>query len=84
MNAAYSAQAPTCADKVIVSPYPALKDKISLQAWGLQLVVTDANDPRISDFVKTYVDGPQTPEQNASCAGSDKTVNDPHDPTPQQ
>lgn len=70
------------ADKVIVSPYPALSRRISLQAWGLQLVVADANDPRIAEFVRAYVNGPQTPERGASCQGSTRTVGDPHDPTP--
>ena len=35
-----------------MSPYPGLDAPISLQAWGYQLKVDNADDPRIDDFIK--------------------------------
>jgi Protein of unknown function (DUF3105) len=35
----------------LMAPYPGLDQPISLQAWGFQLKVQDANDSRIPDFI---------------------------------
>lgn len=53
----------------LVSPYPGLKSKVSLQAWGRQLQVDDVSDSRIEKFLDAYTSGPQAPEQGAACTG---------------
>ncbi|MGQ0826220.1 MAG: DUF3105 domain-containing protein [Actinomycetota bacterium] len=52
---------------VLVTPYPGLEDPIVLGAWGYQLRVDDADDPRVQEFVDTFANGPQTPEPGAPC-----------------
>jgi len=51
-----------------MSPYPGQGSPIVLTAWGVQLGVDSADDPRIDEFLTTYRSGPQTPEPGASCA----------------
>lgn len=43
-------------------------DAITLTAWGVQLVIVDIDDARLSTFVETYLQGPQTPEPGAPCS----------------
>jgi hypothetical protein len=38
---------------LMLSPYPGLAAPISVQAWGFQLRVTSADDPRIEEFIVT-------------------------------
>ncbi|HTP10579.1 MAG TPA: DUF3105 domain-containing protein, partial [Anaerolineae bacterium] len=52
-------------DHVIVSPYPDLPHAVVATAWGLQLPLEDAADPRLPVFVARYENGPQTPEPGA-------------------
>ncbi len=54
---------------VLLSPYPDLPKPVVASAWGLQLPVDDAADPRLSVFVSRYEQGPQTPEPGAVCSG---------------
>ncbi|WP_406197386.1 DUF3105 domain-containing protein [Kitasatospora sp. NBC_01560] len=51
----------------LMSPYPDEKGTVTLNAWGTQLVVDSASDPRVSQFFTKYVQGPQTQEPGASC-----------------
>ncbi|TFB99770.1 DUF3105 domain-containing protein [Cryobacterium adonitolivorans] len=53
----------------ILSPYPDLPAPIIASAWGKQLQVQSADDPRLSEFLATYLQGPQTPEPGAPCSG---------------
>lgn len=53
---------------VLMSPYPDLKTKVSLQAWGYQLFVDSVTDPRIAQFVALANTSAITPEQGASCS----------------
>ncbi|MET9698789.1 DUF3105 domain-containing protein [Streptomyces sp. NPDC006529] len=61
------------AAKVAKTPYTLMSpDKeqsgaIMLSAWGKQLSVTSATDPRVDTFFSTYVQGAQTPEPGAAC-----------------
>ncbi|MFJ3792817.1 DUF3105 domain-containing protein [Kitasatospora sp. NPDC090091] len=50
-----------------LSPYPTEPGKITLTAWGNQLVVDSPDDPRVEAFLAQYVQGPQTPEPGAPC-----------------
>ena len=44
-------------------------------AWGKQLVLESANDPRLAQFVAYFDDGPQTPETNTPCAQGTSDTN---------
>lgn len=51
----------------LMSPYPGQQSPIVLSAWGHQLQLQSADDPRIDQFLSAYVQGPQTPEPGATC-----------------
>ncbi|MFD0417325.1 DUF3105 domain-containing protein [Streptomyces sp. NPDC127108] len=53
----------------LMSPVAEQRGAITLTAWGRQLSVTDASDPRVDQFLDKYVQGPQTPEPGAACTG---------------
>jgi uncharacterized protein DUF3105 len=58
-------------DRMAMSPYPNLKTPISLQAWGYQLFLTSASDPRIAQFISDLrYNEKTTPEYGASCTQS--------------
>jgi hypothetical protein len=54
---------------LLMSPYEDMDSPITLSAWGLQMKVDNAEDPRIEKFIKEYKQGEQTPEPGASCTG---------------
>ncbi|MGW0863285.1 MULTISPECIES: DUF3105 domain-containing protein [Streptomyces] len=60
-------------DKVSRTPYTLMSPvddqagKIMLSAWGYQLTVDKASDPRVEQFLTKYVQGSQTPEPGAAC-----------------
>jgi len=53
----------------LMSPYTNQTAPIELSAWGHQLSVSSASDPKVAKFFETYVQGKQTPEPGASCTG---------------
>ncbi|MFP1624020.1 DUF3105 domain-containing protein [Streptomyces sp. 5K101] len=53
----------------LMSPYKDQKGAIMLSAWGKQVTVDSADDPRVNQFFTKYVQGPQTPEPGAACTG---------------
>ncbi|WP_328317136.1 DUF3105 domain-containing protein [Streptomyces sp. NBC_00388] len=53
----------------LMSPYPGQPGTIMLSAWGKQVTVDSADDPRVNQFFTKYVQGPQTPEPGAACTG---------------
>ncbi|MER7790420.1 DUF3105 domain-containing protein [Streptomyces sp. NPDC097640] len=53
----------------LMSPYQDQDAPITLTAWGTQLQVDSATDPRVEKFFKDYVQGKQTPEPGAACTG---------------
>jgi hypothetical protein len=58
-------------DRMAMSPYPNLKTPISLQAWGYQLFLKSASDPRIAKFIADLRYNPvTTPEYGATCSNS--------------
>lgn len=57
----------------LLSPYPGLPSPVVISAWGLQLKVNSASDPRLAQFLSKYAQGPQTPEQGAPCTGGTGT-----------
>ncbi len=57
---------------VLIAPWGSaepLPGAVIATAWGLQLSVEDASDPRLDDFVRAFANGPQTPEPGAPCRG---------------
>lgn len=54
---------------LILSPYPGLPTPVVASAWGKQLQLTGADDPRLQAFITKYRQGPQTPEPGAACTG---------------
>lgn len=53
----------------LMSPYKNQSSPITLTAWGHQLDVQNASDPRVDEFLGKYVQGTQTPEPGAACTG---------------
>ncbi|WP_030291588.1 DUF3105 domain-containing protein [Streptomyces katrae] len=51
----------------LMSPVKEQAGTIMLSAWGKQLTVDKADDPRVAQFFTKYVQGPQTPEPGAAC-----------------
>jgi putative peptide zinc metalloprotease protein len=56
-------------DYVLASPYPDLPSPVVASAWGKQLRLDSAGDPRLDRFVRAFRLGPQTPEPGAPCSG---------------
>jgi hypothetical protein len=52
---------------VLISPYPGLPNPVVASAWGLQLKVDRADDPRLATFVKKYAGGKQGGEPGTHC-----------------
>ncbi|MET7761988.1 DUF3105 domain-containing protein [Streptomyces sp. NPDC005336] len=53
----------------LMSPYRDQDAPIVLNAWGNQLDIQKASDPRVAAFFKKFVQGKQTPEPGAACTG---------------
>lgn len=54
----------------LLSPYPNLPSPVVASAWGLQLKLDKADDPRLAQFIREYANGPQNPEPGAPCSGA--------------
>jgi hypothetical protein len=56
---------------MLLSPYAGLKSNISLQAWGYQLFLDSASDPRVKQFITDLkLNQTNTPELGASCTNA--------------
>ncbi|MFE6974921.1 DUF3105 domain-containing protein [Streptomyces sp. NPDC057682] len=53
----------------LMSPLEDQGSPLMLSAWGKQLAVKSASDPRVAQFFTKYVQGAQTPEPGAACTG---------------
>ena len=53
----------------ILSPFADLPSSVVASAWGKQLKMKSAFDPRLPVFIQAYMQGPQTPEVGAACTG---------------
>jgi hypothetical protein len=56
-----------------LSPYPGLPTPVVASAWGKQLKLQSATDPRLAKFITAYKQGPQTPELGSPCTGGTGT-----------
>lgn len=54
---------------MLASPYKGLPSPVVASAWGKQLQLNSADDPALKQFIKFYLQGPQTPEPGAPCTG---------------
>ena len=52
---------------VLVSPFLDSPAPVVASAWGKQLQLDSANDPRLEQFVSAFREGPQAPERGAPC-----------------
>lgn len=62
-------QAATPDTYAILSPYADLPAPVVVSAWGKQLRLTGADDPRLAAFIRAYRQGGVAPEVGASCTG---------------
>lgn len=53
----------------LLSPYPDLPSPIVISAWGYQLQLDSADDPRLTNFIEQYELNPASPEPGAPCTG---------------
>ncbi|MFE2875099.1 DUF3105 domain-containing protein [Streptomyces roseus] len=53
----------------MMSPVPGQTAPVTLTAWGRQLSVTSADDPRVDQFFEAYVQGAQSPEPEGPVTG---------------
>ncbi len=56
--------------KVIATPYPDLSSPVVVSAWGRQLALDSADDPRLAQFIATYRNSADAPEPAAACQGA--------------
>jgi putative peptide zinc metalloprotease protein len=54
---------------VLASPYPGIPTSVVVSAWGRQLRLEGADDPRLDQFVRAFRLGPQAPESGGLCTG---------------
>ncbi len=55
----------------LLSPYSGLSSPIVATAWGYQLKLDRADDPRLIQFLRQYEQGRTTPELGALCSGGE-------------
>jgi len=55
--------------KVIVSPVDGQDSAIMLTSWGWQLELTNADDPRITEYLQEFEGTAYAPEPGAQCSG---------------
>ncbi len=53
---------------VVLSPYPGQSSPIVASAWGHQLTLQAATDPRLQSFINYFRQGPQDLEPGAPCS----------------
>jgi hypothetical protein len=58
---------------LLLSPYEGIKTPVVATAWGKQLALPSADDSRLEVFLRTYLQGEQTPEPGAACTGGTGT-----------
>ena len=56
-------------DHLIASLYPDQDSPIVLTAWNRQLAVDSIDDPRVPEFIETYLLADTSPEPGAACSG---------------
>ncbi|HUQ62607.1 MAG TPA: DUF3105 domain-containing protein [Acidimicrobiales bacterium] len=54
---------------VLVSPWPGLPASIVASAWGKQVQIESATDPRVNEFVTQFSQSKDAPEAGSACIG---------------
>jgi hypothetical protein len=54
---------------VLASPVEGLNAPVVAAAWGKLLRTNGPDDPRLTQFIQAFTNGPQTPEPGAPCTG---------------
>ena len=54
---------------VLASPYPGIPAPVIASAWGHQLRLEGADDPRLDQFVRAFRLGSEAPERGGPCSG---------------
>lgn len=57
----------------LVSPYPGQPSPVAATAWGVQLKLDTATDPRLAQFIAAYADGSKAPEPGGEVTGGTGT-----------
>ena len=52
---------------ILVSPFGGLPSPLVASAWGHQMYLDSASDPRLLEFVRAFRLGPQAPERGGPC-----------------
>jgi len=58
---------------LLLSPYPNLPAPVVVSAWGAQLRLSGASDPRLAKFVSHFIGGAQGGELGGPCTGGTGT-----------
>jgi len=67
---------------VILSPFPGLPAPVVASAWGVQLRLPRATDPRLPAFIDYFRQGPETPEKGGLCSsGAGRPIDGPGSPS---
>jgi hypothetical protein len=64
--------------KVVATPREGLATPVVVSAWARQLALDSVDDPRLGQFIDTYLNSANAPEPNAACQG----VGEPAVPSP--
>ncbi len=54
---------------ILVSPLEGIPSPVVASAWGRQIQLESADDPRLDEFVRAFRLSPLAPEPGASCTG---------------
>jgi Protein of unknown function (DUF3105) len=54
---------------ILITPHDDLPSDVVASAWGYQLQLDSADDPRLQQFLEKFVQGEQTLEPGAACTG---------------
>jgi hypothetical protein len=54
----------------LLSPYPDLPAPVVASAWGAQIKLDGAQDPRLPVFLERFINNPDAPEPGVTCADS--------------
>lgn len=55
-------------DYLLVSPFEGLPTPVVASSWNHQIQLDGAEDERLDQFIRTFKEGPDTPEPNALCS----------------
>ena len=61
-------------DFVLVSPYPGQREPVVASAWGAQVRLDGATDPRLRRFIRAYTGAGPEPGAPCSTGGTSETV----------